>query len=76
MALIRLKRPLHDRALEQKICQSSDVERVQKVDFEKETVSHVVSVKRNTLDKGDMSDESRLLVMTIMAITHSQCMID
>lgn len=65
MTFVRLKGALHDGALEKQIRKSGHIERIQQVDFQKETISNMIPIKRNTFHQRNMSDKDRFLAVGI-----------
>ena len=76
MAFVRLDDLLHDRALSQKVCQASHVERVQHVYFEKELVADFITVEGDALDKSDVSDKRDSSFVHVAAVADCKGMVD
>lgn len=60
----------------QKIGQPCNVEGIEKINLEEETVADMVSVKRYPLNDGDMGDERGLSIVGVAMIADSQGMVD
>lgn len=60
----------------QEIGQPSDVEGVEKIDFEKEPVANMVAVEGYSFHHGDMCDERGFPIVGVAMIADCQRMID
>jgi hypothetical protein len=68
MALIRLENTVQDRALVEKVCEPSHMQRVEQVDLQEQLISNVITVERHPFDKRDVSNIDRSSVVCIPAI--------
>lgn len=60
----------------QEIGKPGDIEWIEKIDLEEETISDIVTIEGNPLNQGDMCNKCGLSVVGVAVIADCQCMID
>lgn len=76
MTLVWLQWSLHHRTLVQEIGETDDVEGVQDINLEEESVANMVPIERNTFHQGNVCHESSPPIVGVTTVADGQSMID
>ena len=76
MPFVRLELLFHDHTLLEQVGESSHDDGIKHVYLQKEPISYVETVEWHTLDKGDSSDISDILIVLILPVAHGKRMVD